>query len=190
MNKNAKNAKPAKVAKPSKSESDDFISDDAVSSGASRYMKLQQGENKIRFISKPITGWLEWIDKKPQRHPIDQEPEAADDENKPKKFLAAAIIDHEDGAVKILEVTQQSIIKALKALTSNPDWGNPFSYDVTIKKEGEDLKTKYTVTPSPKKPLSKDLVKAAQSTPCYLDALFEGEDPWDAEDNQTEYFLK
>ena len=182
----AKQTKPASKAK----QSDDFVSDDAISSGSSRYLKLAKGENKIRIISKPIIGWLEWIDKKPVRTAINEEPEATDDENKPKKFMAMAVIDHADDSVKILELTQQSVIKAIKALSANPDWGNPFSYDITISRTGEDLKTKYVVTPSPKKALGKDLVKAAQAAPCNLDALFDGADPWEVDEDVTDYVLK
>ena len=105
--------------------------------------------------------------------------------------MALAVIDHEDETVKILELTQQSIIKAIKAYAANPDWGNPFSYDLTIGKSGEGLKTKYTVQASPKKPLAKNLVSTANEKPCNLDALYEGSDPWDVEDGEeTEYFFK
>lgn len=181
----------SKPAKKATSQSDDFVSDEAISSGSSRYMKLLKGENKIRIISKPIIGWLEWIDKKPIRTQISEEPEATDEENKPKKFMAMAILDRSDDTVKILELTQQSVIKAIKALSANPDWGNPFTYDINISKTGEDLKTKYVVTPSPKKPLGKDVVKDAQASPCNLDSLYEGNDPWDVEDGvTTDYVLK
>lgn len=181
-------AKPQKLAKKS---SDDFIPDDAVSSGASRYMKLETGDNKFRCLSKPITGWLEWIDKTPSRTPIDNEPEASDPENPPKKFLALVVFDYSDNAVKILELTQQSVIKAIKAYAANPDWGNPFTYDINVNKTGEGLKTKYTVTPSPKKATSKDIMRAANEAPCNLEALFENEDPWNVDEAEpTEYFFK
>lgn len=179
-----------KTAKVKSQNSDAFVSDDAVSSGASSYMKLVKGENKLRIISKPIIGWLLWEDKKPTRMPITEEPESTDDDNPAKKFMAVVVIDHTDGLVKIWEMTQQSIIKAIKALTANPDWGNPFTYDLTIDKSGEDLKTKYVVTPSPKKPLGKELVKVAMAKPCNLDALYEGEDPWSIDGDSTEYFFK
>lgn len=182
----------SKQAKSAKSSSNDFISDDVVS-GSSSYMKLNAGDNKIRIISKPVIGWLEWVDKKPTRTQIDDKPEASDDDNPPKKFMAVAVLDLNDkeSPVKIMELTQQSVIKAIKALSSNPDWGNPFSYDITIKKTGEGMKTKYVVTPSPKKPISKDLIKAASEKPCNLDALYEGEDPWDTDGGEvTEYFFK
>lgn len=180
-----------KKATARKGGNDDFVSDDAISSGASRYVKLEKGDNTLRIISKPIIGWLEWVDKKPTRYPITEEPEATDEDNKPKKFMTMAAIDMDTDTVKILELTQQSVIKAIKALTGNPAWGNPFSYDITITRTGEDLKTKYTVTPSPKKPLSKDLIRLANESPCNLDAMFEGTDPWDVEDGETtEYFFK
>lgn len=192
MSKQTRKAKPAKTKARNAQSEEDFIPDDAVSSGSSSYMKLTKGENKFRIISKPITGWLEWVDKKPIHMQIDEEPEVTDDENKPKKFLAMAVIDREDEQVKILELTQQSVIKAIKALAANPDWGNPFGYDISVERTGEDLKTKYVVTPSPKKPLSKEAIKAAEAKPCYLDALYDSEDPWNVDEAEdvTKYFFK
>lgn len=180
-------AKPAK----SKAQSDDFVPDEVVSGGGNSYLSLSKNDQvKIRIISKPIFGWLSWEDKTPVRTHIDDEPEVIDEDNKPRKFMSVAVIDRDDDAVKILEMTQQSVIKAIKALAANPDWGNPFSYDITISKTGEGLKTKYTVQPSPKKPLAKDVIKAAQEKPVNLDAVFEGLNPWEADEEQTEYFFK
>ncbi len=187
----AKNTKPVKNAKTkSKSSSDDFVPDEVISGNAASYLKFQDGETKFRIISKPIFGWLTWEDKKPVRSHIDDEPEVIDEDNKPKKFMTVAVIDREDNEVKILEMTQQSVIKVIKALAANEDWGNPFTYDIVVSKTGESLKTKYTVQPSPKKPLEKELQKAALGKRCNLDALFEGLNPWEADDDQTEYFFK
>lgn len=190
-----KSAPSKTVSKKAEVVEDEFISEDSLSTGSSSYMKLNAGENKFRIISKPISGWLEWLEegdkKKPIRTPLsDGEPEATDDENPPKKFLAMVVLDKDDDLVKILELTQQSVIKAIRALANNPDWGNPFSYDINVNKTGEKMKTKYTVTPSPKKPLSKDQLQAIEETPCNLEALFAGEDPWDTEEHVTEYFTK
>lgn len=181
MSKQTKNAK-----------SDDFISSGAVSSGAANYLKLGE-DTVVRLISKPVEGFVEWVDKKPIRTPlVDGEPEASDDENPPKKFIAVVVVDRDDESIKILELTQQSVIKAIRALAVNPAWGNPFSYDLTIDKKGEGLKTKYTVTPSPKKALPKEVIKAATAKPCNLERLFDGEDPWKLEkgEESTEYFFK
>ncbi len=184
-----KEEKSAKSAKPQ--EENGFVPD-GVASGSSSYMKLSNGENKFRVISNAVAGWIDWLDKKPIRTPLeDGEPEANDDEMPPKKFLAMAVIDLEDDQVKIMELKQQSVIKAIKALTNNKDWGSPFSYDITIKKEGEGMKTKYTVTPSPKRKLSKDEIKLANAKPCNLERLFDNEDPWKLAKGEeaTEYFL-
>lgn len=179
-----------KNAKEQKKESG-FIPDEATSSGASFYMKLQKGDNRIRCISKPIFGWISWEDNKPIRTHIDDEPEITDSNNKPKKFMALAVLDrNDDDTVKVMEITQQSVIKAIKALADNSDWGTPFGYDINITKTGEDMKTKYVVTPSPKKQLSKETIKAASLTPCYLDALFENGDPQDVSEGKTEYIFK
>ncbi len=185
----AKSGKSAKSAKAAK-QSDGFIPDEATSSGEALYFKPQQGENTIRFISEPIFGWLEWVDKKPIRTTLDEEPEGEDEDNKPKKFMAAVIIDREDdNKVKIMELTQQSIIKAIKALAGNPKWGDPYSYDITINKSGEDLTTKYSVVPNPKSKLSKDVIKAANAKKCNLMALYDGENPWETEDGETDYIF-
>lgn len=188
----------AKMQKKQKSQSDDFVGDDVVSGGKAPYMKFETGANKFRALSKPISGWVVWEEdedgnRKPVRTSIIDEPEAPDDDprNAPKKFLALVVLDRADDEVKILEITQQSVIKAVKAYAANPDWGNPFSYDLTVTKKGEGKKTRYTVVTSPKKPLEKNLVKEAMAKPCNLDAMYEGENPWaEDQDNYTEYCFK
>ena len=188
-----------KSSRHDEDEDDAFVSDDVVGGGSDSYFKPTDGDNKIRIISKPIFGWVAWNedeegDRKPVRTKLDDQPDMDEYEkdNKPKKFMTVAIIDHEDGKPKIWEITQQSIIKGIKALTANEDWGNPFSYDITINKKGEKLKTKYSVTPSPKKPLAKELVKEAENKPCNLHKLFDDENPWEIEedDDTTNYYFK
>jgi hypothetical protein len=186
-----------KSAKQTKSDA--FIDDAVLSGGQSSYFKPEAGDNEIRIISKPIFGWVAWAEdkegnKKPERFSLDNEPDKDDydKKNPPKKFMALVIVDLVDEETKIWECTQQSVIKGVKALAANPKWGDPFTYDITIGKTGEDLKTKYTVTPSPKAPLSKELMRAANEKPCNLSALFEGKDPWNEEnhDEVTEYHFK
>lgn len=198
MSKQAKQvAQQTKNAKPTKKvESEGFISEESLGGGDAAYLKFEKGANSFRIISKPIAGWVDWVEdedgnRKPIRTPMsDGEPEAADEDNKPRKFVTFAVIDRADGLVKILELTQQSIIKGIKTLADNPAWGNPFSYDINVDRTGEKLKTKYAVTPSPKKPLSKSEIADAQERPCNLEKLFDGENPWEVEDEATEYFFK
>jgi hypothetical protein len=199
MSKQTKQA-PAKQTKAAKqtSTSNEFISEDMLSSGSAKYLKLEKG-TQFRIISNPVSGWLEWLEeggkKKPVRTPLsDGEPEASDEENPPKKFVTFVVFDRKDSLVKILELTQQSVIKAIRALTNNPEWGNPFTYDINVTKTGEKMLTKYTVTPSPKKPLSKADIAVINEdeSRCNLEALFANEDPWKIGDDSevTEYHLK
>lgn len=186
-----------KSNKSSKSNNDDFVSDDVVSAGGD-YMKFESGSNEFRAISKPIVGWIVWEEdddgeKKPVRSAITDEPDAPskDPKDKPKKFMTLVVIDRADDVVKILEITQQSVIKGIQGLARNEKWGSPFGYDINVEKKGADKKTRYTVTPSPKKPLSKQDIAAANEKPCNLDALYAGENPWETEDKEvTEYFFK
>ena len=185
----------AKIAKNKSHDEDDdsFVPAGATGGGSNNYFKPKEEENIIRIISKPIVGWVLWEDKKATRTQIDDQPDPAEDGTKPKKFMTMVVVDrNDDDKVKIFECTQQSIIKAIKALSDNPKWGKPFAYDINIEKQGDALKTKYTVTPSPKSPLEKNVIKAANEKRCYLDALFEGNDPWDVEDvdEVTPYFFK
>lgn len=198
ITKHAAPAKNAKQAPTKEKESNEFISEDSLSSGSAKYLKLDKS-TQFRIISKPISGWLEWVEngdkKKPVRTPLaDGEPEASDEDNAPRKFVAMVVLDRKDDLVKILELTQQSVIKAIRALANNPEWGNPFTYDINVTKTGEKLLTKYTVTPSPKKPLSKSdtAIINDEDSQCNLEALFAGEDPWKIEDDSavTEYHLK
>ena len=54
------------------------------------------------------------------------------------------------------------------------------------------MKTKYTLTPSPKRKLSKEEIKAANAKPCNLERMFDNEDPWKIAKGEeaTEYILK
>ena len=55
----------------------------------------------------------------------------------------------EANEVKVFEFGWM-IQKQLKLLRNNEDWGDLEGYDVTVSREGKDLETKYTITPSPK----------------------------------------
>jgi hypothetical protein len=133
------------------------------------YMKLQDGENKIRILSKPIVGWMDWKDKNPIKH-----------------FWAFIVWNYNDQAIQVLEITQQTIQSAITNLNKDEDWGAPYEYDIKIVKKGKDMETKYSVTPSPKKPLTDQIKQAALDKPCYLDALFSGTDPWIVTTESTE----
>jgi len=167
----------------SKPSSDGFVDDDYEEpSGPSNYMSLEKGDNKFRCLSKPVMGWQEWVEKKPLRYREDEKPEeSADPENPLKFFWAIKVFDYADNQVKLLLITQASVRKAILSLSKDSDWGTPLGYDLKVTRTGDNLQTKYTVTPSPKKPLSKEMVNADRAKPCNIEAIFEGEDAFKAE---------
>jgi len=157
----------------------------------SNYMKLEDGQNKLRILSAPLIGWMYWTtDNKPVRsaEPFPGTPEDARlDEGvfKPKHFWAFAVWNYADKRVQILEVTQATIQEPINDLVMNADWGNPRDYDLTITKKGQKLNTEYTVQPSPQKPVPTEASTAYAEMNIKLEALFEGGDPFGKREEQA-----
>ena len=165
----------------------DFLPDDyEAPEGGGNFMKLQDGENKFRILSKPIIGWLDWKEKKPYRFTMKQRPDKPMEKGPIKHFWAFVVWNYSTESIQILEITQQTIQAAIQNLSKDEDWGSPYHYDLKIGKKGKDLDTKYSVTPSPKKQLTDTIIQASLEKPCYLEAMFEGKDPWTVTDKQTE----
>jgi hypothetical protein len=146
--------------------------------GAGSYMKFQQGENKFRILSKPVIGWLDWKDKVPHRFGYKNKPAQPLGEQPIKHFWAMVVFDYTDKQVKILEITQATIQKAIEHLAKDEDWGSPGDYDLKVTKTGQDKATEYNVNPSPKKAVSEDIKAACKAKPCNLESLFKNGDPW------------
>lgn len=51
------------------------------------YMKLQDGENKIRILTQPILGWEDWIENKPFRYRMENKPKKSFDPKKPLRHF-------------------------------------------------------------------------------------------------------
>lgn len=154
--------------------------------GGGNYMKLQSGENKIRILSRPIIGWLDWKDKIPYRFRMNEKPDKPLGDKPIKHFWAFIVWNYNQQCVRILEITQSTIQKSIQDLSRNEEWGAPYEYDLKITRKGEDLKTEYSVMPSPKRTLPEEIKEAALAKPCYLEALFQGADPWAVDDRSTE----
>lgn len=155
--------------------------------GNSSYMKFKQGENRFRILSKPIVGWVDWKDKKPLRYHMKDKPDKPADPKKPiKHFWAVIVWNYAEQAVQIIEITQVSVQSAIANYAKDEEWGSPVEYDLKVTRTGQDLDTEYSVIASPKKPISDEIKKAALDKPCYLDALFDGADPWAVTEKQTE----
>ena len=87
---------------------------------------------------------------------------------------------------QILEITQKTVQKAIRSLASDVDWGNPEDYDIVVERSGEDLRTEYTVNPKPVKKLDKTVLTAFNDFTCNLSALYDGGDPFAAEEVEDE----
>ena len=151
------------------------------------YMRLEQGENKFRILSAhPIIGTEVWVaqkdgSKKPVRIRTDEEiPRDIICEGAPKHFWAMVVWNYKKNLVQILQLTQKSILGAVSGLIKNEDWGDPHAYDIIINRKGEGLETEYSVMPTPKKDLAKEVVEQWQEleSKIKLEALYEGEDPF------------
>lgn len=144
------------------------------------YMKLVDGENRFRILSKPIIGWEDWLDKKPYRYRMDSKPEKSFDPKKPMKHFWAMIVWNCNlEIIQILQITQETIKKPLQALCKDMDWGDPYFYDIKIIKTGTQKDTEYMINPLPHKSTHEYVRQCFDDTPCNLQALFDNADPFD-----------
>lgn len=143
------------------------------------YMKLQDGENRIRILSQPILGWEDWIENKPVRFRFEERPAKSHDPKKPvRHFWAFIVWNYLEEKIQILQITQATIRSNLEALCKDKDWGEPYFYDIKIFRKGEGVDTEYMVNPVSHKPINPKIIEAFRETPINLDALFDGEDPF------------
>ncbi len=153
-----------------------------VPKSQSAYTKIKDGENKIRILSRPITGWEDWENNKPIRFTEDKKPKAAIDPKKPiKHFMAFIIWNYSEEQIQIYQVTQATIKNAIIGLCCDEDWGTPCFYDIKINRTGQQKDTEYTVNPVPHKPISDQVLKAFKEKPICLEALYHGLDPFSAD---------
>lgn len=154
----------------------------------SRYWnKWEKGANKFRALGDAIVGWEWWTEedgkKKPNRVQAtyrDMIPnEYKSGENSAYFFWAFPVWDYQTKSIRILTIKQSTIWSYLEDFYKNPDWGSLKEYDVTVTAKGDGFDREYTVTPSPKKELDKDIEAEWKNTHINMQALFEGEDPFE-----------
>jgi hypothetical protein len=160
-----------------------FLPDDYTAPKSnSGYMKLQDGENKFRILSRPVMGWEDWtLDKKPIRFRMDEKPLKSIDGKKPvRHFWSFIVWNYIEERIQVLHLTQATIRGNIENLCKDADWGAPFFYDIKIIKKGEGKEVEYMVNPLPHRPVSEDIKKAFIDNRCNLQALFENADPFSA----------
>lgn len=156
-----------------------------VSGGS--YLKLTQGDNKFRILSNSLVGFEGWVDKQPVRGKTFQEvsQKSGNQAERIKEFWAFVVYDLSDNQIKILSLTQATIKDAIYDYYRDEDWGDPKDYNLNIKREGEGMDTRYTVIPAPKSKVTKEMEQAYKDTPVNLDALFDGDNPFEPTDSTT-----
>lgn len=170
------------------------------------YMKIEQGENRVRVLSQPsevISGFEYWteVDGKPKPVRVKEMPkeEPANlrrNQFKPDvwadsvvPFTAFVVWDRATKQIRILSITKLSIMGQLDVLLNDEEWGYPSGYDLKITKEGQKMETKYTVSPCKPSELEEEIVEMYKAMEINLDALWTGEDPF-ANSPKVEEVLK
>lgn len=150
-------------------------------------MKFQDGENRFRILASPILGYEWWETQKDgSRKPVRVnmttkiDLSTVEDPDQVKHFWAMPVWNYNEEKVQILEITQKSIQKVIRALARDMDWGSPINYDLVVTKTGQKLETEYTLQPKPAKKLDEGIVKLFQDMKINLDALYKGEDPFNS----------
>ena len=164
----------------------------------SNYMKFEEGENIFRILSPVIVGMEYWVANKegegriPVRKQMDEEILMEDLEvnpktgelDTPKHFWACVVWNKNSERIQVLQISQQSIRKAITALERSKGWGDAREYDITVTKEGTGFDTEYTIMPNPKEEVSKKILEAYEKVNINLEALFSGDDPFKSSDSK------
>lgn len=162
--------------------------------GESRFLRLEEGSNVIRALSKPVLGWEWWVDKDGKRNPVRVRTEEeipnkvkkfVTGTNRPKHFWAVVVWNYDRKLLQVWQFNQKTIIDGLFKLINDKAWGSLLDYDVVVNKTktgSRDRDVSYSVTPHPKTELDEKLKAefiAAQNL--NLGRLFEGKSLFDEE---------
>lgn len=165
-------------------EDDDLLKKDSPYFGLS---KLDPGKHKIRILDRPINGWLDWLcEKNPDGSekwtPVRTKPKDKRAPINPKRspvaFWAMPVWVYDKKCVCIWDLTQSSVIKELKTLAQDSDFGDCRDYDIVIRKMVENKRTSYTVVPLSKAAISNEVLEFYKKIPLNLHALYENKDPF------------
>lgn len=162
----------------------------------SNYMKLEEGDNSFRILSKIIVGMEYWIASEdgkgrvPVRRKMDEGIEISELEidpktgklDMPKHFWAFVVWNRNAEKIQILEITQATVRKAIAALERNKKWGDLRDYDICVTGEGQGIERRYpAILPEPKEKVEKKILDIYKNTKINLEALFDGDDPFKVE---------
>lgn len=148
----------------------------------SDYMKLTEGDHRVRILAEPIIGFETWYEeagqRKVKRYPTFEKAVADPNADQIKEFNAFVVWDYAEEMVRLLNVTQKAIQKGIYNLTQEEDWGDPREYDIVIKRKGKTLNdTEYSVMPKPHKPTTDEIKEAFKQVRIVSSEYFSGGHP-------------
>lgn len=169
--------------------------DYSIPKSPSMYMKFEESEDGTEFmpLASAITGYEYWnVDNKPVRsaEAFDEIPEdikKKDGKPEPiKHFWAFPVWDFADKKVKVLQITQKTIMTAIRDYTRNAKWGSPImKYSFTVKRDDSSDITRYTTMANPSDPTIDYAITEAWEQAVQngfdITRLYEGGDPFTAE---------
>lgn len=135
------------------------------------YTKLEDGETKLRILSKALLAWEGWYNSKPVRFAHDYKITADEyatldrdnyDSSKAKwKQVAICVVwNYDEEAVQYWQFGQKQIRDGIMTLARDSDWGDLTGFDIKVKREGKGMDTKYSVLPSNKGEVSQTIKDA------------------------------
>jgi hypothetical protein len=113
------------------------------------------------------------------------EPRTRDNGSLDVKFcIALPVYHYEDAKVKVLQLSQKSIISELDQIAQQEDFEDLLAWDFTLGRTGSKLTTAYTLRPVPRKAASQKAIEAAwtdtKASGFDISRLLVGGDPFKA----------
>jgi hypothetical protein len=137
-------------------ESADLPSDNRESA----FMQLKQGDNKVRVLSNPQQFAVHWVvDETGKKRKVNCATSGCpvclrgQDGDKPQARWLIKVMNRETSKIKLLEITSQ-VLRGIKDLVKNADWGPVTEYDVYIKRAAPGTQPLYSVVPGRHAPIT------------------------------------
>ena len=132
-------------------------------------MKCRTGnEDETEFFLSPSQKKAaESEDSKTERPELSTENNENNGEEKAKYFWLIPVWLKD--SFGFLELTQRTIINAIKQLNDSSEWGITSEYDIAINRQGEGMDTTYTVTPCKPAPAPKEAKDAYEEIRLSID---------------------
>lgn len=147
----------------------------------SKFVTLEEGQNRLRILTPAAIGWEAWIDGEAQRLPGQENPfdiDEVDEGDYGKKlyhFWAFVVWNFDTNKIQLWQVSQRGILTGLYDLLQAEEWGDPREYNIIVIKTVNKRKTEYKVQAVPPKPLTENIKAALAASNLSTDDLFKEE---------------